>query len=331
MSWIEICLWCLVAVIGVIGAGVGAGLETGVYSLNRIQLRVRQHQGYSTARLLAKQLIAPAALIAALLLVHNAGVFTATHATAMLLSNKQLTEWQIVAFDVLIILPLLFVFAETVPKDLFSIHADRLLYTFARPMAAIMWLCRYSGVLPLIMGTTHILMWTLGLRSSTEPIHPRHEIQTLVRESVGHGVLSDEQMAIVERVLALGGRRVADVMTPWEKVVKVHIHERPTVLWELTSKTTHSGFPVVDRKGRVHGMINVFDALVHTKDQCPPIESLIIPAGTFPQDIPLREALAQLQERRVTMALVTDHRTRPVGLVTIKDLIEPITGELAEW
>jgi CBS domain containing-hemolysin-like protein len=33
------------------------------------------------------------------------------------------------------------------------------------------------------------------------------------------------------------------------------------------------------------------------------------------------------------MAIVVSdrHPDRPVGLVTVKDVVEPITGELAEW
>jgi len=46
--------------------------------------------------------------------------------------------------------------------------------------------------------------------------------------------------------------------------------------------------------------------------------------------MPVRSALRQVQTNGATLAIVTDN-DRPAGIVTIKDLVEPITGELAGW
>ena len=101
--------------------------------------------------------------------------------------------------------------------------------------------------------------------------------------------------------------------------------------WELASTSNRSRFPVVDGEGRVRGLVNVFDALVCEKDECPPVDALMIPAETFAGDMPLRDALSQLQQRRWAMAVVENQENQSVGIVTIKDLLEPITGELENW
>ena len=51
---------------------------------------------------------------------------------------------------------------------------------------------------------------------------------------------------------------------------------------------------------------------------------------TLRADLPLRTALRRLQLRGAGIAIVTDG-DRPVGVVTVKDLVEPITGELTSW
>ena len=40
-----------------------------------------------------------------------------------------------------------------------------------------------------------------------------------------------------------------------------------------------------------------------------------------------------LRDRRARMAVViaADASRRPLGIVTLKDLVEPLTGELEEW
>lgn len=331
MSTTQYIMWLALVLIGLIMAGLGGGLETGVYSLNRIRLHVLAHQGVSSAKRLAGYVAAPASLIAALLILHNCGVKLATHAAAVLLHDRHLADWQVVVFDALIMMPLLFVFAETLPKDIFAIHADRMVYPFTRPMVWLVHLCRLTGLLWLFGGVSRIVMWALGMHKTDQPFHPRRQVGFLVREGVGHGVVSDEQMAIVDRVLSLGDRSVADVMTPWKEVTTVRATDPPDVLWNLATRLPHSRFPVVDQQGNVLGTVSVFEALKRDKGQVPPIASLMKPAETFDSRTPLREGLTTLQQRRCAMAVILDRRGRHVGLVTIKDLIEPITGELAVW
>lgn len=330
MHWIELSIWIGLATIGLVGAGLGAGLETGVYTMNRVRLHVLQHQGIPSAVRLARLFATPSALIASLLIGHNACVKLATHAAAVMLDSRDLSQWVVVVVDALIMIPLLFAFADTVPKDLFAIHADRLLYLFSRPMAALVILCRFSGLLLLITGASQILMRLLGVHRLDATFHPRRQVQTLVREGVGLGLLSDEQMAIVERVLALGERTVEQVMKPWPQVITVHLKAPPTVLWTLASKTGRTRFPVIDDVGDVVGLVHLHDALVAGRDQCPPIAVLMASPETLLHTTALHDALAELQQRRCETAILIDETRRPVGIVTIKDLIEPITGQLAE-
>ena len=78
------------------------------------------------------------------------------------------------------------------------------------------------------------------------------------------------------------------------------------------------------------GLIDVFDALLHTPETCPPIRELMGESQTVAADRPLRTALQEFQAQNFTIAVVTD-RGRPVGVVTVKDLVEPITGDLSSW
>jgi CBS domain containing-hemolysin-like protein len=39
----------------------------------------------------------------------------------------------------------------------------------------------------------------------------------------------------------------------------------------------------------------------------------------------------RLRRERAAMAVVTDEKGRAVGIVTVKDLVEEIVGDLAAW
>ena len=233
-------------------------------------------------------------------------------------------------YDVVIVTPLLFIFAEVLPKDVFASYADTLVYPFAKPMA---WMTKFFTIVPLvplINIVSRVFMWLIGVGDLGALSHPRHQVGLLVREGVGMGLLSDEQSAIAQRVLGLADRRVGDVAVPWDQIVKVSQDDPPSVLWDLANRGSVSRFPVIDPGGKVAGAVNVYDALVQPRETCPPIAQLMRPAPLLEASMPLRAALAELQSSRAPLAIVTE-RGRPIGMVTIKDLVEPITGELASW
>jgi len=63
------------------------------------------------------------------------------------------------------------------------------------------------------------------------------------------------------------------------------------------------------------------------------IEDLIQSVPMIPGDTPVLEALEMLRSERKPMAIVLGSDTSgvPVGLVTLKDLVEPLTGDLIAW
>jgi len=77
------------------------------------------------------------------------------------------------------------------------------------------------------------------------------------------------------------------------------------------------------------GILNAYDVLMDPAGAPPSrhvTEALRLPARTGVID-----ALLSMQKRRARIAFVTAEDDRCVGLVTIKDLVEEIVGELAEW
>jgi len=48
-------------------------------------------------------------------------------------------------------------------------------------------------------------------------------------------------------------------------------------------------------------------------------------------DTLIDDALVIMQKTKQRMAIVIDKNSEPIGIVTIKDLVEEIVGELMEW
>ena len=331
MSTTQLIIWYGLIAVGLIGSALFSGLETGVYSLNRVRLHLLAHQGEHGARAMARMLAKPGAMLAALLVSNNICNNLAASAMAVVFEAYEFSQWQIIGLSLLIVTPMLFVFAETLPKDLFAAHADKMVYPFARPMAGIQRLLTWVGVLPLLSAISNGVMWLLGERGQVMPFHPRLLVTALVKEGVGHGLLSDEQSAIVDRVLALAHRTVADDMVPWDEVETVSLNATPFELRELANSTSRSRFPVVDDAGKLVGVISLYDVLRYKVEACPPVADLLHQPQRLPAATPHRVALNTLRRAKVAIAIVTDDREQPLGVITMKDLVQPITGELSSW
>ena len=86
--------------------------------------------------------------------------------------------------------------------------------------------------------------------------------------------------------------------------------------------------PVVEATGTPVGILLSLDAVL-VPDR--PTAERMIDLLSFDGGTPVRDALRSMRESRRKMAVVVTPDGRPRGLVTLKDLVEPVTGELGAW
>ena len=331
MSDTTLIFWAALACVGFAGSALYSGLETGAYSLNRIRLHVMMHRGNRAAVTLEKLLAHPTALLTTLLIGNNIANYLGTASMGVVLESWGLSDWETLALNALIVTPVLFVVGETLPKDLFAAHSDKLMYRLAPVLSVSKKLFTYTGLVPIISVFSNALMKAIGQDPRASAFHPRRQVGSLVREGVGYGLLSHEQSAIVDRVLKLTDRTVEDEMTDWAHVVRILDSDDPAMVWRLARRTTHSHVPVLGKGGAVVGILRINDALIHTQEACPPIRDLMKPVESAPHNLPVRDALSRLKRHAAGLAVVSGANGLPVGVVTVKDLIEPITGDLRQW
>ena len=79
-------------------------------------------------------------------------------------------------------------------------------------------------------------------------------------------------------------------------------------------------------------MLYAKDLLIYLRDGRTdvPISKILRPAYFIPESKKVDELLAELQQRRVHVAIVVDEYGGTAGLVTIEDLLEEIVGEIQD-
>ncbi|MCW5754484.1 MAG: DUF21 domain-containing protein [Phycisphaeraceae bacterium] len=322
----EYILWWAIALIGFGGSCFFSGVETGYYTLSPVRLALRAaDRNDHAARRLRRLADRPQQTLAALLIGNNLANYLAMLGFTALLESAGYSETAMILFNVIIITPTVIVFCESLPKEVFRRSADRTMYPLAAGIDLFRRVLTILGIIPALLLFTRLVARLIG--ASPEPaLTHREEITRLLREGAHAGALSPAQRDLMDRAMALQNARVGHEMTPWKLVTVVPIDwDRPRLM-RMIVRSTDEHYPVTDSRGRTVGILHQIDALL-TPDGVP---------GTLVREVvrlhpadPVGEALRRLRASNASVAIV-EHEGRPLGVVTLKDLVEPLVGELRD-
>jgi putative hemolysin len=151
---------------------------------------------------------------------------------------------------------------------------------------------------------------------------------------------SPEADAIHARVDQLRKLELRDVMTPRVDVVFLTVPVTPEAIAEAVRDTGHSCFPVVNGDlDEVDGVLFVNDlfrsttakrAIGVTLPTANEIARKIRRPFMLPETLDLLDSLSEMREQRRTFALVLDEHGGVAGVVSIRDILEQLVGDLSD-
>jgi CBS domain containing-hemolysin-like protein len=151
---------------------------------------------------------------------------------------------------------------------------------------------------------------------------------------------SPEAAAIHARVDQLSELELRDVMTPRVDVAYLAFPVTPEAVAEAVRDTGHSCFPVVnDDLDDVLGVLYVNDlfrsstlkrAIGVSLPATDEITRKIRRPLMLPETFDLLESLGEMREQHRTFALVLDEHGGVAGVVSIRDILEQLVGDLAD-
>jgi putative hemolysin len=332
----ELYAWYVLACISLLAGAIFSGAEIGVYSLSKVRLRLRTAKNEPNALVLDEWLKKPTYPIEGLLILQNiAGFGFSASVTGILLDYNYNEFWQAV-ISIAFVTPMILLFADIVPKDLFHTHTDRWTYRLVPMLSWSFKIITIIPLLPIVNALSWLSMKLVRTRKVETPVvGPRSEIVSLFQESTATGVLSNTQQDLVQRALRLARISVREVMIPWNRVVGVPASISRDGFRALVRRYNVSRLPVLGKSTtEVLGIIDVLDALTMqaTADAASfKLADHVRPVMTLIGEQSVRSAITLMQRARQTVAIVVDRQGRAIGLVTMKDLIEELVGDLENW
>lgn len=144
--------------------------------------------------------------------------------------------------------------------------------------------------------------------------------------------LGTHERALLRNVLKLRGKSAYDVMVPRADIVSMPETLTLDEAIKVIQREGHSRYPIYrENLDDVVGMVHIKDvfAAVGREGGFDLKAVLRRPLFVVPS-VPVLELLLQMRQARIHMALVVDEYGGIDGLITIEDLVETITGDIAD-
>lgn len=324
--------------LAVLLSGLFSGGETGMYQLSRVRLRLALAQKDRLSLILSKSLADRSGLLVTTLIGTNLSVHIATTTATMMLMARMANSDAAEGMATLITTPILFVFGELLPKNLFLYHADTLMPLVSPVLYGTEKALRFCGVIPLLKVVAGALARLTGTHNpsklATESLH-RHEMRGLVKDTQDEGFLTGIQAGIMNRLLVASTTPIKAVMTRLSAVKTVTVQQDRSQLMALLPSNRYTRLLVRKQAhGDVLGYINITQCLGE-HPAFDDLTELVQPIRRLDGDMPVTSAIDLMQREKLKIVLVTHSRrkegTKAIGILTMKDLAEELLGELAVW
>jgi putative hemolysin len=221
-----------------------------------------------------------------------------------------------------------FVFGESFPQHLGQRNPEKTA-SLLSPLIATLQGLLYP-FLWLFSGVTSGLLRMVGYKTKEDDAQvTEEEVKEIIAQGTNSGTIAEMEQDMMERVLRLGDRSVASIMTNRIEVEWLDVNESPKEILEKIMASNHSLFPVCDDEiDRLVGVLSSKKYLVSLQaDPVQPLRQLVDQVRVIPENMKALTALEEFKASKTKIAVVVDEYGSVQGVLTQSDLFESIIAE----
>lgn len=227
---------------------------------------------------------------------------------------------------------ILIVLGELVPKTLGLHHAERVALLTVWPIEGFYWI--FKPFIWVLDGSSSIFLGWFGFRVSkmAHLVHSEEELKMLVQASHEGGVLEADERALLNNAFEFSDKTVDAVMIPRPDMLCVPAAATFEEIVTLAATSHRTRLPVYE------GNVDHIVGFVHAKDLLTRLvkgadvsaRDLMRPILTVPENKPVADMLKDFRRHHTQVAIVIDEFGGTAGMVTAKDLLEELVGEMSD-
>ncbi len=318
--------------------GLFSMTEIALVSSRKFKLEIKAKRGHKGAAKALELMASPTRLFSTVQIgITLIGILLGIYSGKKLTSDLQMVIEQIELLRpyantlavVLVLVAITFVsivLGELLPKRIGMSFPESVAMIVSRPMDI---LSKVSGPFVwLLSKTNELLLSLLGIRADKSGIVSEAEIKSIIEESTESGEIQEIEQAIVERVFAMGDRKVSALMTHRSDLEWFDLEDNLETIRKNVASNPHSFYPVCKGElDEIQGVISLKKLFALSTDQNFELKAHLQQPIFVPVTSSAFKLLEDFKQRRQHVAIVLDEYGSVQGLVTIDDIVDALVGD----
>ncbi len=311
----------VLGLVGVLLSGFFSGAETGFYRAARMRLVLDALDGDLVARGLVGLTNHPALFIATSLVGTNLANYLASLATVLVIEHWTESPGhsrELIAS--LLLTPLVFIYGELLPKNLFLRAPNRLLRKCG-PLF-LLFVGLFFPISVLLWGLNRLLSRLVA--ETPEQVRlaiARRELRRALEEGHEEGILYPAQRELAQGIFAVAKQPVTGFLIPLGEVPRARSGTSKADVLRLAQRMNVPAVPI-EESGRLLGYVRVVDLKMDRSDQVGPLRQLL----KIPHTDAHIDALMRMHGAKESLAQVVDAQGRVLGVLVARRLRQPLFG-----
>ena len=306
--------------IGLFLSAFFSGSETGFYRVSRVRLVIQNLEGDGIARRLLWLVNNPGLFVATTLVGNNMANYLTSLAIVLLtheLSDSKVAEM----LAPVLMSPMLFVYGELMPKNLFF-QAPNYLIRLAAPLF-LFFTILFAPASAILWAMSQLLERLVGEAPERVQLTlARKELHQVLDDSIEAGIIRPIQRTLGQNFSLVASSRIRDICTPLVNMVALPETATADQIRRLARKQEIPDI-VIYRKSRreLIGYVRVVEMLVQqNKSQAPVVHEL----PTVMETELFGETLLRMRTNRETIVQVLKADGTSIGVLSIDQLTDPL-------
>ena len=308
-----------------------SGSEIAFVSSSKLRVELKRKGGGRRGRILADFFDKPAQFIGTMLVGNNIALVIFTFLMTKLLTPfiEPFISGEIAQlfFNTIIITIVVLIFGEFLPKTVFRLYADNILYFLAYPLRFLQWLLAIPSWL-MTQLSNFLLKYVLKTPiEKVDNVFTRVDLAHFIEASFSSDTDEEIDKELFQNALEFRQVKVKECMIPRTEIAALDVHSTVEELLDLFQETKLSRLLVTGGDlDNVLGYVHHQQMLKHPKK----VEKMVLDIPFVPEVMRIQEVMNRFIKDRISIACVVDEFGGTAGIITLEDIVEELFGEIED-